>query len=127
MYSIAEHMSSRGAAEDMHQLLQRRRLWEKNVARESATAAQPAFWVAAYPEAGLTFNKILNTADVAAVTKVSDFPVHYFPFDKDVLSMHRPEVVKELLTDSNPASLSETARVCPSRDLETALLHLRRF
>lgn len=87
------------------------RLWEKNAAREASTAAQPAFWVAVYPEAGLAFHRILSIAGVAAVTKVSDMPLHYFPFDKDVLSMHRPEVLKELLTDSNPAILSETARV----------------
>lgn len=89
--------------------LQIRRLWEKSNAGSSA--AQPSFWIAVYPELGLAFQRILSLAGVSAVTKVSEMPLHYFPFDKDVLSMHRPEAVKELLTDSNPAILSETARV----------------
>lgn len=87
------------------------RLRDKKNKDTSASTAQPAFWVAVYPEVGLSFQRILSTAGIAAVTKVSEMPLHYFPFDKDVLCMHRPEAVKELLTDSNPAILSETARV----------------
>lgn len=78
-----------------------------------------------YPEVGLSFQRILHTAGIAAVTKVSEMPLHYFPFDKDLLCMHRPEVVKELLTDSNPAILSETARV--RADFSTAVLLLAVF
>ena len=84
---------------------------DKNNKDASSSAAQPAFWVAVYPEVGLSFQRILSTAGIAAGTKVSEMPLHFFPFDKDELCMHRPEVVKELLTDSNPAILSETARV----------------
>lgn len=65
-----------------------------------------------YPEAGQAFHRILSTAGEAACTKTSDLPLHYFPFDRDVISMHRPQVLKELLTDSNPAALDETAMVC---------------
>lgn len=86
-------------------------LWEKRTARVPAAAGQPAFWVSVYPEAGQVFHRILSTAGEAACTKTSDLPLHYFPFDRDVLSMHRPEVIKELLTDSNPAALDETAQV----------------
>jgi hypothetical protein len=86
-------------------------LREKSSKDGSASAAQPAFWVAVYPEVGLSFQRMLSIAGIAAVTKVSEMPVHYFPFDKDLLCMHRPEAVKELLTDSNPAILSECARV----------------
>lgn len=67
------------------------------------------------------FHRILSTAGESACTKTSDLPLHFFPFDRDVLSMHRPQVLKELLTDSNPAALDETALVCAaplaSRDL----------
>lgn len=87
-------------------------LWEKRTARAPATAGQPAFWVSVYPEVSQVFHRILSTAGESACTKTSDLPLHFFPFDRDVLSMHRPQVLKELLTDSNPAALDETALVC---------------
>lgn len=45
-------------------------------------------------------------------TKVRDLHVHYFPFDRDLLSMHRPTALHELLVDSDPAILHEAALVC---------------
>jgi hypothetical protein len=69
--------------------------------------------VAAYPEAGLAFHRILDLAQVmhAGDTRVSDLRVPYFAFDKDVLSLHRPSAVKELLVDADMSILHEASQV----------------
>lgn len=89
------------------------RLHEKGRAERGAGAAHPSFWVAAYPPAGLAFQRILATAGALAAgdCRLRNLRAHFWPFGRDVLSMHRPQAMREMLVDNNPAILHETAMV----------------
>jgi hypothetical protein len=81
--------------------------------RRSSIAAMN-FWVVVYPAPGLAFHKICSMAKVmsAGDTNVRALSVPFFPFDQDVISLHRPSALREVLVDGDLSILYETSRVC---------------
>jgi hypothetical protein len=61
----------------------------------------------------------LTNATVASEARIRDLPITLFPFDRDVLSLHRPAAFKEVIVDGSLSILHETAQVCWLAPLST--------
>lgn len=71
------------------------------------------FWVAVHPAAGLAFHKILlaSHASSGSDTKIRDLGTPCFAFDRDLLTLHRPDAFKQVYVDGNLSIVHETTQV----------------
>lgn len=102
--------NAQAVAQYVHEI---RRIFTAAAGRDGAAPrGSQCWWVAAYPSAGPAFHRVLSLANVATVgdVRVRELPLHYFPLDRGLLTLHRPAACRELMTDNDPGILHQTAQ-----------------